>query len=698
MSNILKKLLKILLALAAALVVVVAVLLVVVDANRFRSSIEEAVADATGYEFSIAGDVEFRVFPLIGIELNDVRLRNPARPQELASFNRVVLRVGLGRLVGGRLLVREFRADGVHINYFVDDEGVSVWSLSGERGRRGGLSEGLGGLGNSNNSNNSNGDGMVSMEIERIVISDASIDYQASGGGIGRFSGAGDRFSIRDLNLEGRNLRFDGTDFPVSVSLTYLSDGMREPIALAFAARADLDLDGGTARMSDIAFSITPVLLEGNISVSDLHSTPRLEGQFNSNAFDLVGLLETLGLREPPREFIGGEAAREAVQLQVSLSGGNEEVEFASHATTTSGMSVESNGSVRFATEFSPLSISYDLAANALDLNAFLPAGNADDDVEQPASGGVNVSANQLATGTPLPLDMLSSLNVVGSVAIESVRLGEVQWDNINALTNLEGGVLDIELQPVGVYGGSVRGNLHLEGHGQEGRFEGRLSASVEGIDLARTIALALPITSITGRLTMESEYQASGATVEELLASLSGSSGFAVAESLVDITLVKQVFTTIAALSPVGDAIQQWPDQIRFGEFGGYLSLQDGIGAGQEMRLRMDNFDIAGSGGVDLAARRFDYDLLFTVLGEEHTQTIPINSRYYDVSWPVECSAGFDDMVSRYCQPDLGQVREIFAQIGRNEVQRRLDDVITDEVPDELQDAARRLLRGVFD
>jgi hypothetical protein len=110
-----------------------------------------------------------------------------------------------------------------------------------------------------------------------------------------------------------------------------------------------------------------------------------------------------------------------------------------------------------------------------------------------------------------------------------------------------------------------------------------------------------------------------------------------------------------------------------------------------------MDNFDVSGGGGLDLDAGTFDYDLLFTVLGEPFTQTIPINNLYHDVPWPVDCSAAFDDPVNRYCRPDFTRVREIFGQIGTNAVRNRLEEVITDQAPSELQDSARGLLRSIF-
>ena len=174
---------------------------------------------------------------------------------------------------------------------------------------------------------------------------------------------------------------------------------------------------------------------------------------------------------------------------------------------------------------------------------------------------------------------------------------------------------------------------------------------------------------------------------------SISGTTSFAITENSVDIGVLKQVFTAISALSPTGGSIQQWPDVIQFSELGGVILLEAGIRENQQVQLRMDNFDISGSGGIDLTGRSFDYDMSFTILGEPHLQTIQVDELYHNVSWPVECSADFDDEVAQYCRPDFTQVREIFTQLGTNAVRNRVNDALEEQLPD----AARNLLRDLF-
>jgi hypothetical protein len=219
----------------------------------------------------------------------------------------------------------------------------------------------------------------------------------------------------------------------------------------------------------------------------------------------------------------------------------------------------------------------------------------------------------------------------------------------------------------------------------------------ISEIDIVELVPMVAQLDSVTGKLNVEVNYSASGSTVNEMLASLSGSTSFTVTENSVDIGLIKQVFTAITALSPGGDTVQQWPDVIQFSELGGLVIFEDGIAANQQLKLRMDNFDISGTGGINLAEKNFDYDMQFTVLGEPAPQTIQINERYHNVQWPVSCAAAMSDPVSQYCGPDFTRVREIFTQMATNELRNRAVDSLIDQVPQQLQDSARGLLRSIL-
>ena len=376
--------------------------------------------------------------------------------------------------------------------------------------------------------------------------------------------------------------------------------------------------------------------------------------------------------------------------FQAQFSGNSSEATLPSLVLTLGGTSIEANGSVRFADQMGPMNVSYSVSGGDIDLTPFL---SGEEETEEVASQSTPVANNQ---DTELPIDALRTMNLLGSISLASLTMNEMRFEDINLYTNIEDGVLDLELTPVAAFDGTLQGSVRLDGNPSNAALSTQLS--VDSMNLAQLAPSVSRFNAVAGNLNLEASHNAHGNTVNSLRDSLSGSTTFNITENAVDIGLIKQVFTAIAALSPNGEAIQQWPDVVRFSELGGYLIFEDGIDANQELKLRMDNFDISGSGGLNLDEGSFDYDLLFTVLGEGFAQTIPINSLYHGVSWPVDCSANFSAALSQYCGPDFPQVRQIFTQIGSNAVRSRLNEVISDQVPDDIQDAARGLLNNLFD
>ena len=637
----------------------------------YRSQIEEAVAEATGFELIIGGDLDLRFVPNLGFTLGDVRLRNSELNQELMSTSRMVLDVDFRELINGQIQVRELLASNFHVNYYVNSSGVSNWD-SGTRG------DSFGGGGDS-----SGGGDYDLLTIDQITIENTSIDYQDMS--------QGTRYQIDNFNLISRDTNLAGRPFDLEINFDFENNGMSAAIPMSLRSNVIADIARGNLNFNNLAFSVTPMLLQGELTVANLTSNPQFSGNLRADPFDVRGLLQTFALI-PEAESLAAPnlATQKLASFQAQFSGNSSEATLPSLVLTLGGTSIEANGSVRFADQMGPMNVSYSVSGGDIDLTPFL---SGEEETEEVASQSTPVANNE---DTELPIDALRTMNLLGSISLASLTMNEMRFEDINLYTNIEDGVLDLELTPVAAFDGTLQGSVRLDGNPSNAALSTQLS--VDSMNLAQLAPSVSRFNAVAGNLNLEASHNAHGNTVNSLRDSLSGSTTFNITENAVDIGLIKQVFTAIAALSPNGEAIQQWPDVVRFSELGGYLIFEDGIDANQELKLRMDNFDISGSGGLNLDEGSFDYDLLFTVLGEGFAQTIPINSLYHGVSWPVDCSANFSAALSQYCGPDFPQVRQIFTQIGSNAVRSRLNEVISDQVPDDIQDAARGLLNNLFD
>ncbi len=678
---------KILLGFTVLVLIAGFVLLSRINTDRNKQAISAAVLESTGYQLTIGGNLSLDLFPIFGFSLSDVRLKNPAYPQELGSASQVVLRVELAPLLNRSLKVQEIIADNFHINYFIDSDGRALWSVNDSSSPSASTNV------DSTSPSTDAADSNVELSIDQLQIRNASIDFQDS------FRGT--RYRLDQMNLLSRNSNLNGQPFDVEISFNYENNGMSAPVPINLQSEIDVDIATGDLALRHFRASINPMMVTGAITLASLNTTPTYSAQLSADAFDVIALLQSLGVVEMELGPEPGITADRDLAFDLDFSGNSEQASLNSLLINFASTQIEADANVRMATEFAPMNVSYNLSAGAIDLSPFFPEEEATevdqesaDETLTQANSRIN-SAAQYQPETELPVDLISDITVLGSASIESILINDIRFDDINLFINVEDRVLDIEMPPLSAFEGSIQATARLNVQQSSPTFEATANASALNlVDLAPSLSR---FSTVSGFLSTESTYTAHGRTTSDIMNTLSGNTAFTLTESSVDIGVIKQIFTAIAALSPTGEAIQQWPDVIRFNEMSGYHLLDNGFKASQEIKLRMDNFDISGNGGFDLDVGTFDYDMAFTVLGEPYTQTIPINELYHDVSWPVDCNAPFSESANRYCRPDFTRVREIFAQIGTNAVRSQLEDVITDQLPARLQDSARDLLRNIF-
>ena len=691
------------LALFTVVIVIAGVILInSINTERNKAAIQAAVLSSTGYELTIAGDMSVNFFPSLGLTLNDIRFRNPAHNQELASTSAAVLLVDVRALLSGDIYIRELSADDFHINVYTDANGINIWSIDeslASANSDGSDSEIVAAAAELEanaeelaaeieSAAGAADDDIVTVSFERIRIANASVDIQDVKQGI--------RYSINNLDIDSVDTNIEGRPFDLDLSFNFLNNGMSQPLPMSLRSTVIADINNGNIDISQINLSITPMLITGDIAFRNLNDEFSYEGSMSSNNFDVMGLLQTLGYAEVEEEFAGEITSTQDFGFELELAGDATQVTLDRLQATLGRTEIQANGDIRFATDFVPTNVRYEVITSSIDFSPFT-SDNSLPSEEQTETSNFAATAPQPERGNDirLPFDSLQSFNVLGSISIESITANDLVIQDVNLFTNVEDGVLDIELQPTSLYNGTAQGLLRVDSRGDESSLTTELS--LNQLNIVEFLPAISRLNTVTGKVNVDASYEASGSTTNALLDSLKGSTSFAITENSVDIGLIKQVFTAIAALSPTGESIQQWPDVIQFGDLGGYILMQDGITDSQEIKLRMDNFDVSGTGGIDLVAGSFDYDLQFAILGPPATQTIPINDLYHDVPWPVDCSARFDDEVSQYCRPDFTRVREIFTQLGANALRNNLRDRITDQVPEELQDTARGILRSIL-
>lgn len=667
MNKVVKLVIAAIIGLALLSVVVVFVLFSVIDPNRYRSTLENLVARQSGLQLTIAGDMSWSFRPVFGLNINDVRLRNANRPQELASFSTISLRLVPQALLRGELDMEELLAEDLHINWIVDAQGNSNWpAISSNETEPAPVSDEQNPM-------------PININIARISVRNASISVQDQLRGINT--------TVQNVDISSRDTNLDNRPFPLTMSMHLLDYTGGGDLEAALETTAAIDFDNGNLSLTNMRLDMSPLSLSGDISVSDFFDELSWQAQLSSNTFALPHLLANFTATDENQLPAPNQQQLAIQQLQASGDLRGVQLQQLQLGLGRSNEQVAIRGDVMFADDNRPLRINYQLSSAALDLDSWLPSSP-----EQPPQDETPADASTAASTTDveLPIELLNSMNIRGNHDIGRLILAGVELNPLQFGIALENGELAVDTQAVGFYGGELDVMARLNARASPAQ----LALTTELTDVnATTLVSDVPaLDFFSGIFNLNTTHLMAGNSLNAMLDSITGSSRLNVRDSAVDITLLKQVFSAISVLSPSGDMASSWPDTVQINQVDAALNFSSGIQSGQELSLRLDNFDIAGTGGIDLQNSRFDYQMAFTILGEPAPQTLAVDEDFQNVAWPIRCDAAFSDPALRYCSPDLQRVRDTFLQIARDEVERRAADAVGEQV-----ERVRDRLRNLF-
>lgn len=646
------------------LLVAVVTLFVIVDPDQYRRPLEELISRSTGLQLEIAGDMRLQLRPTVAIEVTDLRLRDPAQPREMASLATLLIRIDPWELLQSRLVMQELNAEYLHINWYTDETGHNGWSAALQQlsGQPPAESMELGNL------------------IRLVEVVNGSIDIQDQQRNL--------HVTLRGLSLTGRNSNTLAGAFRIRTEFDYSRESGGPPQHVTATSLNRANLNRGDIDLQELLITLTPLQLEGDLQVRDLFSGTSLSGKLVSNTLPLPDLLSALGLRQaefPPLDMgISARDGRDDASLQFTFNGDRQQLRIPSATVAVGGTTINGDAVIRYSDGLAPAIITFRAQSGPLDLTPYLDRAN------EPV---VSTQAVPVTMPWRIPAQWFSGKTVQGSIGVESLHYRDIRTGTFTVFTNLEDRVLDVEAESPFSAGGRARLSMRLDRRGQVPALD--LQVSTAALELTGLALPILPENTLGGQLTLQSRFQSRGNAPSDWLANMDGYAGFSLANSMVDIGVVKQVFNAITTLSPTVEPVQQWPDVQAFSSVGGYAVFGAGTGGEQEVRLRMDNIDVHGSGRLDAAAGAFDFQLAFTMLGAPMPQPLPLNPLYHNVRWPVRCAALLTADPSQMCQPDFQRVRQLFTSIAAGQTANGIDALLADPFPPQLPVELQGMLPG---
>ena len=443
---------------------------------------------------------------------------------------------------------------------------------------------------------------------------------------------------------------------------------------IALEARADLRYDPESRALvaAPVEMAATGLRLRGEIR-GHLVENPDFEGRLEVTDASPRALLAMLGA---PEVRTADPAALGRLTATVPFR-------IDARAFVSDGLSLtldDTSVTGRLAvTDLASGTTSFELAADRLDLDRYLPAP------EPPAPGGAvggeaagrPEAAGALVGGAAaLPAEALRALDLDGSVQIGALTAGGARLAEFRAHWRAAAGAVT-QTAEARLYGGSARATSTLDVNPAPPAMT--LEGALQDVDLRGLLADTARSSRLSGIASIDADLRWRGLSEAELKRSLDGRARVAVRDGAVqgfDLDgLVRKALAAVRGGRPAEVA-----GGTAFSELTATLTARDGVLSNRDLRATSALLSLAGAGTIDLAADRIDYLAKATV---REPALGPLGDRLAelrDTPIPVRVTGS---LAAPSVTVDVAEV--LRSQAGRS-IQRKVEEKLKGEWGDKLR------------
>jgi AsmA protein len=713
-----------------ALVVGVLLLVVLfVDPNDYRDDIERVVESKTGRQLTLGGDLRLSIFPWLALEAGPASLGDaPGFGDEpFVSIQEARVGVRLLPLIRGKIEVGDVRLAGARIRLITDERGRDNWADLGEQ-----------------EATEPAPAGAAPMEVPTLAgleIEDASVTLENRQEKTRRV--------VRDFNLKTGRL---ASAEPFDLSTAFVLDeepSLSAKVRVSTTVTADLEANSHQLAKPEIEITLTgpgypqegiPVRVRANslladvgkelyrLDALDVKTTWKGEGfpaagvpvtlqakYFNANlaaqTLELAGLALDVAGAQVSGELTGKEildapvlngplklaqvslrewAPKLGVELpatadpkvfdQLSFSG--------TVAMTQSSAEVgdivlllddtTAKGTLGIA-DLDAKALRFDLHVDRINADRYLPPTEKS---EKPANAAAD------AAPTPIPVDMLRTLNARGQLQVGEAIFAGIKFTKLRLGVNARDGKVRFNPSEASLYGGNYSGDIGIDATGDVARVS--LDEHVTGVDFAPLFKDFFETERVSGKGTANLKLTGAGRTTDDIVKTLSGNLDFKVADGALEgADLWYEIRRARAVLKQQAVPERSGPVRTPFTALTGTGVMKNGVLSNNDLNVAMQYLKVTGQGTVDVPASTLDYRLLTTVMkipraGADAAQAQDL----VDAEIPVKVTGSLTDPKIR---PDLeGYLKHQLKQ-RVDEEKGKVEDQLKEKLNDKLKDIFRR-------
>ena len=333
-------------------------------------------------------------------------------------------------------------------------------------------------------------------------------------------------------------------------------------------------------------------------SIGELLELQSLDLSATAKGSDLAALSPLVGFALPATEAyrIAGQITGSIEDLRVD----DLEAEIAD-SRLDGWLSVQ-----RFAAE--PPRIEGELVAERLDVDSLLGLAE-----REPGAAEATVEPADAAggpmPGEPLPLEWLDELEAELAVRVDALLVDRTAFEDASFSLALQEGRLSVQDLVLRVAGGSLAGGAALEARDEDDLAEVTVRLSAHGVDVGQVLKDWTATEKVAGELDIDVNLDATGRSVDELLASLEGSAAVVGEDGQIKDAPLDLLVTDLDILRALPPFWRGGEDHVRVNCMIVEMDIEDGV-AQTEAMLDTQRMTLLGQGTIDLGEMQLDLAL----------------------------------------------------------------------------------------
>lgn len=718
------RIIKILLGIGGTVVgLVIAVMIaaaVLIDPNDYRDKIAEEVKAQTGRDLSISGEIKLSLFPWMGLQLGETALGNARGfgDKPFARIEAADVRVKLLPLLRAQVEMDTLLLRGLEVNLQRRKNGVSNWDDLAGRGTGKpavakpkaevapdeGLSQleqtlaglAIGGIA----LERANISFIDEMAGQQIVLQDFNFNSGAirireaiplsleTGLKLGKPAMEGTLSLEGELTLDPSTQRYQLSQLSLQTDLkgNGLPGGQ---LKSQLSGDVLADMGAQSVTVEGLVLEALGLQLAATVRGEQVIDAPKLNGNIALQGFVPRALLGDLGIELPE---MADPSTLSKAQLSSNFVAGTDHVALNKLSLQLDDSTLNGQVSVR---RFSAPIIRYTLNLDDIDVDRYLPppAEGQPKSVSKQVVKAPSPGAAVAATTPELPLELMRSLDIDGTLKVGKVKVMNLRSDTIEA--TLKGNKGRFLLHPLSaqLYEGGYSGDLSLDVSAKQPRLS--MDEKLSGVQSGPLLKDFMGKAYVTGRADMQAKLTARGLDDKTVRKTLNGSGRFSFANGEVAGINIGQQLRSAYALykkQPLPPAQEKKTD---FNDLRGSFQVKNGVLTTSDLSASSPLFDVKGKGNVNLPTERLDLLLTTMVVSNIHDAMGEGGGELSGEKIPVTVKGTFSDpkigvdlesMLKAKLEAKVEKKKQELKAKAKKKVEEKLEQKLEQQLGDKLK------------